>query len=77
MAQVSTIGLDIAKRMFQVHGVEAAGEIVFRRQLRRAEMVKFFARLPPCLVGLEACATAHYRGRTGAARLPGWAIGCG
>jgi transposase len=63
MVEVSTIGLDIAKRVFQVHGVDAAGAIVFRRQLRRAEMVKFFAKLPPCLVGLEACATAHYWGR--------------
>ncbi len=60
MAEVSTIGLDIAKRVFQVHGVGAAGEIVLRRQLRRAEVVKFFAKQPPCLVALEACATAHY-----------------
>jgi transposase len=49
--------------VFQVHGVDAAGAIVFRRQLQRAEIVTFFAKLPPCLVGLEACATAHYRGR--------------
>jgi transposase len=63
MVEVSTIGLEIAKRVFQVHGVSAAGAIVFRRQLRRTEVVKFFAKLPPCLVGLEACATAHYWGR--------------
>lgn len=63
MVEISTIGLDIAKRVFQVHGVGAAGEVVLRRQLRRAEVVKFFAKLPPCLVGLEACATAHYWGR--------------
>jgi transposase len=63
MGQVSTIGLDIAKRVFQVHGVDEAGKVVLRRQLRRTEMVKFFAKLPPCLVGLEACASAHYWGR--------------
>jgi len=63
MNEVSTIGLDIAKRVFQVHGVDASGQVVLRRQLRRGEVVKFFAKLPPCLVGLEACATAHYWGR--------------
>lgn len=63
MTEISTIGLDIAKRVFQVHGVDAAGQVVLRRQLRRSEVVKFFAKLPPCLVGLEACATAHYWGR--------------
>ena len=63
MVEVSTIGLDIAKRVFQVHGVNAAGAVVLRRQLRRSAVVKFFAKLPPCVVGLEACATAHYWGR--------------
>jgi transposase len=55
--------LDIAKRVFQVHGVDAAGNVVLRRQLRRSEVVRFLAKLPPCLVGIEACATAHYWGR--------------
>jgi len=73
MAEVGTIGLDTAKRVFQVHGVDTAGAIVFRRQLQRAEIVTFFAKLPPCLVGLEACATAHYRGR----QIAALAIGCG
>jgi transposase len=63
MTEVSTIGLDIAKRVFQVHGVDEAGAVVFRRQLRRTEVVKFFAKLAPCLVGLEACGSAHYWGR--------------
>ena len=63
MIQVSTIGLDIAKRVFQVHGVDQSGAVVLRRQLRRGEVVKFFAKLAPCQVGLEACATAHYWGR--------------
>ena len=63
MQQVSTIGLDIAKNFFQVHGVDAAGQVVLRRQLKRTEVLKFFAKLPPCLVGLEACAGSHYWGR--------------
>ncbi len=61
--QVSTIGLDLAKRVFQVHGVGAAGQIVIRRKLQRSEMAAFFAELPPCLVGVEACATAHHWAR--------------
>lgn len=56
MTEISTIGLAIAKRVFQAHGVDEAGQVVLRRQLRRSEVVKFFAKLPPCLVGLEACA---------------------
>jgi transposase len=63
MVKVSMIGLDIAKRVFQVHGVDDAGQAVVRRQLRRSEVLKFFARLPACVVGMEACATAHYWGR--------------
>ena len=63
MIQISTIGSDIAKRVFQVHGVDAAGAVVYRHQLRRTEVLKFFAKLAPCLVGLEACASAHYWGR--------------
>ena len=61
--QVSTIGLDHAKRVFQVHGVDAAGRVVLRRKLQRAEMEAFFAGLAPCLVGIEACATAHHWAR--------------
>src|SRR5262249_10546151 len=57
------IGLDLAKHVFQVHGVDAEGATVLRKQLRRAQVLAFFSRLPPCLVGLEACATAHYWGR--------------
>ena len=60
---VSTIGLDIAKSVFQVHGVDAAGEVVVRRRLRRRQLLGFFEKLGPCLVGIEACATAHYWGR--------------
>ena len=61
--QVTTIGLDIAKRVFQVHGVDAAGAVVFRKKLRRSELSAFFAGLSPCLIGIEACATAHHWAR--------------
>lgn len=63
MKQVSTIGLDLAKTVFQVHGVDDAGNVIVRRQLRRGEVLKFFRKLPGCLVGMEACASAHYWGR--------------
>src|SRR5258708_22198 len=63
MAEIVTIGLDIAKSVFQVHGVDAAGQIVIRRQLRRSLVLRFFAGLAPCIVGVEACATSHYWSR--------------
>ena len=63
MSEITTIGLDLAKHVFQVHGVDANGATVLRKQLRRAQVLAFFSRLPPCLVGLEACTTAHYWGR--------------
>src|SRR3974377_624837 len=61
--QITTIGLDIAKNVFQVHGIDAAEKAVVRKQLRRGQVMKFFAALPPCLVGMEACASAHYWAR--------------
>src|SRR3954465_4891330 len=61
--QITTIGLDIAKHVFQVHGIDVAEKVVLRKQLRRGQVLKFFASLPPCLVGMEACATAHYWAR--------------
>src|SRR5262245_17431472 len=57
--QVSTIGLDLAKNVFQVHGVDELGNVVVRKQLRRGQVLGFFAELPRCLVGMEACAGAH------------------
>jgi transposase len=63
MKDVSAIGLDVAKRVFQVHGVDAAGEEVVHRTLRRSRVLAYFAKLPPCLIGIEACATAHYWAR--------------
>lgn len=61
--QITTIGLDIAKNVFQVHGIDGAEEVVVRKQLRRGQVIQFFRDLPPCLVGLEACATAHHWAR--------------
>jgi len=61
--QVTTIGLDIAKNVFQVHGIDAAEKVVVRKQLRRGQLVKFFETLAPCLIGMEACATAHHWAR--------------
>jgi transposase len=61
--QITTIGLDLAKHVFQVHAVDAAGSVVLRRRLRRAQVHAFFAGLAPCLVGMEACATAHFWAR--------------
>ena len=61
--QITTIGLDIAKNVFQVHGIDAAEKVVVRKQLRRGQMLAFFKTLPPCLMGMEACATSHYWAR--------------
>jgi transposase len=63
MQSISTIGLDIAKSVFQVHGVDAAGQVIIRRQLKRRFVLSFFEKLPPCLVGIEACASSHYWSR--------------
>src|SRR6266700_3479546 len=63
MGEVTMIGLDLAKHVFQVHGVDAEGATVLRKQLRRAQVLAFFSRLPRCLVGMEACGTAHYWAR--------------
>jgi len=60
---VVTVGVDLAKNVFQVHAIGADGTVLVRRQLRRGEVVKFFSSLPPCLVGMEACASAHHWGR--------------
>ena len=61
--QVTTVGLDLAKNVFQVHGITEAGEVAFNRPLRRSQVLAFFARLDPCLVGIEACGTSHYWAR--------------
>jgi transposase len=63
MQMVTTVGLDIAKSVFQVHGVDAAGQVVIRRQLKRRCVLAFFQKLPACLVGIEACASSHHWSR--------------
>jgi transposase len=63
MGEVTTIGLDLAKHVFQVHGIDAKGAVVLRKQLRRSQVLLFFSRLARCVVGMEACATAHYWAR--------------
>lgn len=63
MKQITTIGLDLAKHVFQIHGADAEGSPVINRKLRRAEVLRFFAKQPACLVGLEACGSSHYWAR--------------
>ena len=63
MPTITTIGLDIAKSVFQVHGVDAAGQVLIRRQLKCRYVLAFFQKLPPCLVGIEACASSHHWSR--------------
>jgi transposase len=63
MGEVITVGLDIAKSIFQVHGFDVDGAVVIRKRVSRSKMLEFFAGLPPCLVGIEACPSAHHWGR--------------
>ena len=63
MSEISTVGLDLAKNVFQVHAIDASGKVVLRRQLRRGALEKFFAQLPACTVGMEACGSAHHWAR--------------
>ena len=63
MENISVIGLDLAKNVFQVHGADGCGRVLLRKKLRRNEVLKFFSGIDPCLVGMEACATAHYWAR--------------
>ena len=60
---MTTIGLDLAKYVFQIHGVDTEGNVIEKRRLRRSQVIAYFASLPPCVVGMEACATAHFWGR--------------
>ncbi|MBB6414440.1 IS110 family transposase [Mesorhizobium sangaii] len=61
--QITTVGLDLAKRVFQIHAVDASGDVVVRKALRRSQVLPFFTKLPPCLVGMEACGTSHHWAR--------------
>ena len=60
MPHLTTIGLDVAKHVFQVHGMDPEGGAVLRKKVRRGQVLKFFGTLPPCLVGMEACGSAHH-----------------
>ena len=61
--EISMIGLDLAKTVFQLHGIDESGEVVLTKQLRRASVLKYFAPLRPCLIGMEACGGSHYWSR--------------
>ncbi len=63
MNEITTIGVDLAQCVFQLHGVDETGKTVLRLQVRRSGMLEFFRKLPGCLVGMEACAGSHYRAR--------------
>ena len=71
--KITTVGIDLAKNVFQVHGIDERGKAVLRKQLRRAQVAVFFANLPPCVIGIEACASAHHWGR----RCSALGIRCG
>ena len=61
--EITTVGLDLAKNVFQVHAIGSTGGVVVRRSLRRAQVIPFFSKLPPCLIGMEACGTSHHWAR--------------
>ena len=61
--KITTVGIDLAKALFQVHGVDEGGKAVLRKQLKRKDVLSFFANLEPCLIGMEACGSAHYWAR--------------
>jgi hypothetical protein len=61
--EITTVGLDLAKSVFQIHAVDAAGAVVVRKAVRRSQVMPFFTKLPPCLVGIEACGTSHHWAR--------------
>jgi transposase len=61
--EIRTVGLDLAKNVFQVHAIGSTGEVVVRRSLRRAQVIPFFSKLLPCLIGMEACGTSHHWAR--------------
>jgi transposase len=62
--KITTVGIDLAKNVFQVHGIDERGKAVLRKQLRRAQVAVFFGNLPACVIGMEACASAHHWART-------------
>ena len=75
--EITTVGLDLAKNVFQVHAIGSTGGVVVRRSLRRAQVIPFFSKLPPCLIGMEACGTSHHWARELVARSRGAADAAG
>jgi transposase len=78
MQTITTIGLDIAKSVFQVHGIDAEDRVIIRRQLKRRYVLAFFQKLPPCLVGIKACSSSHHWSRELKAlgqRMPAFSTG--
>ena len=73
MSEIITVGLDLAKNVFQVHGADGVGRAVLRKKLRRAQVLEFFSQLPSCIVAMEACGVRIF----GAARSASWAMTCG
>ena len=63
MSEITTLGLDLAKNVFQAHGTDVSGHVLFRKKLRRDQVLSFFGQLPPCTVAMEACGGAHFWGR--------------
>lgn len=61
--KIATLGIDLAKSVFQLHGIDADGNVILRRKVRRSGLLNDLARIPPCLIGMEACATSHYWAR--------------
>lgn len=61
--KITTIGIDLTKEMFQIHGLDTHGKVLVRKQLRRSEMAKYFSKLEPCLIGVEACGSTHHWAR--------------
>lgn len=80
MSEIITVGLDLAKNVFQVHGADGSGRAALRKKPRRDQVLAFFGQMPPCVVAMEACGGAHFASRTfgsGAARSGSWAMRCG
>lgn len=70
MNQISVVGIDLAKTVFQIHAVDKNGKMLERKAIRRLKLLSYFANIPPCLIGMEACSSAHYWAR----KLEGWGI---
>lgn len=70
--KLTTVGIDLAKSVFQIHGVDERGKVILKKQLKRSQMMAFFVNLPPCLIGMEACGSAHHC--TGRANCKSWGI---